>query len=1102
MKFKFDQNNTEGNYPTAFVADHQEIKKGNKVLATDLTDLYDVSISDPQNSHYLIYDSQLQKWVNREVHGESVKECFKIYGFDQELINGVKFFEIGHFGLDAGCSYIIYTNNNDNLIVSFTDKEFNKINCSPLYCFAPSTTPHKIKHLAIGNWTIAYITGDDNKLYIAANRGLLPYGNAGFSLLDTDVKLVALEKTKADRINAIVYIKYDNTIWAAGNIYYYDDESDYNPPSPPKQIGTYLPDLEWKSVELNNCSIALLSTDGRLFCIGINYSGRFGLGATGSFRTFTEVESDVPYEKAYLYDMSMKVIKKDGTFWGSGYQYDGLNESSIFVQIGTDTDWVDCNSVNIAKKHDGTFWVCGGNNYGSFPALYDPDEHGYSGIHQYTPYPDNNIVDMKCGNQRIEQYNQSVLFLDKDNKLLFGGKYRYFYSPKDFYTTEVHDYYSYLTLYNFSTGYYYIDETLEINGNGSSEYPFNSLRSFYNNIRYTCRSIERSTDIILMCLSDVHIYNEILDITLDDGNNVIIDLNGNSLIFSPTLYAELWYTPSGAFEIKTNVEEKFLKLSEGMGGKFRNLKIVMDPIYDNLSYHNTFRTVKTGEDHTIMMKKDGEYYSLWGCGNKLMLDLVNDPVPDNPYEYEVKRLFDHSSVFSYMDTKRHTMVIRYDGVMFGMGYNEYSQIGIGLTDFQPNFVKVIDFSSNIEWASVSCGTYHTMAIKRNGTLWGCGKNDVGQLGFDDKQDRLYFERIGVDDHWEKVVCGEDYTIALKTDGTLWAAGKNDHYQLGFNHNVDVIGFHQVGTDTDWKDIACGKKHTIALKFDGRLFGTGLNNYGQLGTGNTYDVSGFTELPCFMYTNHNYSVYPKKLYCSDFATAIISTPYNIDGYTKAYATGKNDKGQFGMNNKYSTTTFIELDADSLVDISINSSHGAIIKHNGCVYASGDNSKGQCGHGEFNNYKTFMHSIGAVPIENVNLPPDIIPHQATMNLHGINIDGKSTVVCENSIVNTGSQQFTINTYHQEYEMKLELTVNMYPIHTTEFSYIEFDGQPIKGLHLENRSTCTCYNTTEINDITIEYDSVLLVENDDDTLNVSVNNISNIESKIIINHDTYQL
>jgi hypothetical protein len=176
----------------------------------------------------------------------------------------------------------------------------------------------------------------------------------------------------------------------------------------------------------------------------------------------------------------------------------------------------------------------------------------------------------------------------------------------------------------------------------------------------------------------------------------------------------------------------------------------------------------------------------------------------------------------------------------------------------------------------------------------------------------------------------------------------------------------------------------------------------------------------MYVNHNYSVYPEKLYCSDFATAIISTPYNIDGYTKAYATGRNDKGQFGTNNKYSTTTFIELDADSLVDISINSSHGAIIKHNGCVYASGDNSKGQCGHGEFNNYKTFMHSIGAVPIENVNLPPDTMPHQATMNLHGINIDGKSTVVCENSIVNTGSQQFTINTYHQEYEMKLEICI----------------------------------------------------------------------------------
>ena len=36
--------------------------------------------------------------------------------------------------------------------------------------------------------------------------------------------------------------------------------------------------------------------------------------------------------------------------------------------------------------------------------------------------------------------------------------------------------------------------------------------------------------------------------------------------------------------------------------------------------------------------------------------------------------------------------------------------------------------SSTTWASVSAGSYHTVAIKTDGTLWAWGRNNYGQLG--------------------------------------------------------------------------------------------------------------------------------------------------------------------------------------------------------------------------------------------------------------------------------------------------------------------------------------------------------------------------------------
>ena len=81
-------------------------------------------------------------------------------------------------------------------------------------------------------------------------------------------------------------------------------------------------------------------------------------------------------------------------------------------------------------------------------------------------------------------------------------------------------------------------------------------------------------------------------------------------------------------------------------------------------------------------------------------------------------------------------------------------------------------------AAVAAGAVHTVAMRRNGTLWGWGANWSGQLGDGTTTDRAEPVRIRSGSDWRVAAPGEAHTVALRTDGTLWAWGLNNHGQLG------------------------------------------------------------------------------------------------------------------------------------------------------------------------------------------------------------------------------------------------------------------------------------------------------------------------------------
>ena len=89
-------------------------------------------------------------------------------------------------------------------------------------------------------------------------------------------------------------------------------------------------------------------------------------------------------------------------------------------------------------------------------------------------------------------------------------------------------------------------------------------------------------------------------------------------------------------------------------------------------------------------------------------------------------------------------------------------------------------------------------------------------------------QIGTATDWAQISAGAYHTVALKTDGTLWAWGYNSYGGLGDGTTAHKSSPVQIGTATDWAQISAGDYHTVALKTDGTLWAWGYNYYGRIG----------------------------------------------------------------------------------------------------------------------------------------------------------------------------------------------------------------------------------------------------------------------------------
>jgi alpha-tubulin suppressor-like RCC1 family protein len=275
----------------------------------------------------------------------------------------------------------------------------------------------------------------------------------------------------------------------------------------------------------------------------------------------------------------------------------------------------------------------------------------------------------------------------------------------------------------------------------------------------------------------------------------------------------------------------------------------------------------------------------------------------------------------------HVMGIKFDGTLWGWGRNNVGQVGDGTTVDKSTPVQI---GSDTNWATVASGGFFlggfAIAIKTTGTLWAWGGNGNGQLGDGTLIQKTSPIQIGSDTNWATVACGERHTIAIKSTGTLWAWGRNSSGQLGDGTTTERTAPVQIGSDTNWASVSCGDGFSIAIKTTGTLWGWGTNTFGQNGT------TASRTAPFQIGSDTNWA----SVSCGTAYAMAIKTTGTLWGW------GDNGYGQLGDGTATQRTTPVQIGSDTnWAKVAAGKIHTIAIKTTGTLYAWGCNGGGQFG-----------------------------------------------------------------------------------------------------------------------------------------------------------------
>ena len=247
-----------------------------------------------------------------------------------------------------------------------------------------------------------------------------------------------------------------------------------------------------------------------------------------------------------------------------------------------------------------------------------------------------------------------------------------------------------------------------------------------------------------------------------------------------------------------------------------------------------------GESHTAALRSDG---TVWCWGENRSGAVGDGTTTQRTSPVQVKGLRD---VMLIAAGGYHNLAVKLDGTVWAWGNNGYyGQCGDGTTINRLTPVQVTGLTNVV---GISAGTYHSVAVKLDGTVWTWGFNAYGILGngtagvlgdansYFTASSTVPVQVPGLTGIVE-VSAGAADIIALKNDGTVWTWGRNVG-TLGDGTLTQRNSPVQVKNATGIVHIASGGWQTLLMKADGTVLTCGWNSKGEFGkpTSTSYQLT--------------------------------------------------------------------------------------------------------------------------------------------------------------------------------------------------------------------------------------------------------------------------